>query len=82
MKRVCLIPNWRKAWRMISVQAMAAGAAVQAAWAALGDDMKGALGPDALKYVAYLTIALLLIGMGGRVIKQPKVNKDETDPNA
>ncbi len=76
-----LIPNWRKAWRMISVQAMAAGAAVQAAWAALGDDMKSALGPDALKYVAYLTIALLLIGMGGRVIKQKKVTKDETDPN-
>jgi len=82
MKKLCLIPNWRKAWRMISMQAMAAGAGVQAAWAMLADDMKGALGPDALKYVAYLTVALLLIGMGGRVVKQPKVEKNETNPNA
>lgn len=74
-----VIPNWRKAWRMISIQCMAAGVGVQGAWAMLGDDMKTALGPDTLKYVAYLTIALLIVGMAGRVIKQPKVTKNETD---
>jgi len=64
-----LIHNWRKAWRMLSVQAMAVAGAVQAAWAVLPDDMKTTVPPT---LVQWLTLVLLALGIGGRVIDQPK----------
>jgi hypothetical protein len=54
-------------WRLFCVQAMALAAAVQATWAAFGDDLKQNV-PHWL--VTALTLGLLVAGIGGRMVKQ------------
>jgi hypothetical protein len=63
-----LVEDWKRAWRWFSVQAMAAAAVVQAAWAALPDDLKVHL-PEWLAVA--LSLALLLAGIAGRLLRQP-----------
>lgn len=67
MKKPTLVDNAKNAWRWLSVQAMALAGAVQATWLALPDDMKASI-PSS--YVQYLTLALVLLGIGGRLVKQ------------
>lgn len=62
-----LVTEWRRAWRWFSVQAMALAAALQGAWVALPDDMRARL-PGGV--VAAATMLLLLLGIGGRLVKQ------------
>jgi hypothetical protein len=62
-----LVDNWKSAWRWISVHAMAAAAAVQVTWASIDEAMRDKL-PDNL--VLYLTLALLFLGLVGRLVKQ------------
>lgn len=68
MKKPTLVDNAGNAWRWLSVQAMALAGAVQATWLALPDDLK-ALMPAS--YVQYLTLALVVLGIAGRLVKQP-----------
>lgn len=63
-----LIPNWRRAWRMFSVQAMTAATAILGAWQAFPPDLKDAL-PEA--WVHGSAMALLVLGIVGRLIAQP-----------
>lgn len=65
-----LIPQWRRAWRMFSVQAMTLAGAVQAAWALMPEDLKAQL-PAGL--VPVVSIVLLVAGIAGRMVQQPKV---------
>lgn len=67
-----LIPNWRRAWRMFSVQAQAAAIAAIAGWQALPDDLR-ALVPQGL--AISLAVALLVLGIIGRLIDQPKTRE-------
>ena len=62
-----LIPNWRQAWRMFSVQAMTLAGAMQAAWLAMPADLKSRV-PDGL--VDGLTVAILALGIVGRLVDQ------------
>lgn len=62
-----LVDNWRAAWKWFSVQAMALAIAVQATWANLPPDLKHSV-PDA--YVTYGTLALLALGIIGRLVSQ------------
>lgn len=62
-----LIPNWRQAWRMFSVQAMTLAGAMQAAWVAIPPDLKDRV-PDGL--VDVLTVAILALGIAGRLVDQ------------
>lgn len=62
-----LIPNWRRAWRYYSQQAMAAAVAIQATWAALPADLRDTI-PAWL--VTGLTIAILVLGIIGRLVDQ------------
>lgn len=64
-----LIPNWRRAWRMFSVQAQAAAIAAIAGWQALPDDLR-AMVPQSV--AVGMAIALLVLGIVGRLIDQPK----------
>ena len=64
-----LVPEAKQAWRWLSIQMMALAAAIQTAWASLDDQTKAAL-PG--KLVAYTTIGLLVLGIGGRLLKQKK----------
>ena len=65
-----LIQNWRKSYRMLSVQAMAVATAIQGAWMAMPDDMKASVPPQA---VYWATMGLLAFGIAGRLVDQPKV---------
>lgn len=70
-------PEWRQAWRWLSVHAMALGFAVSAAWVAIPDDLRAAVpGWSA----ASLTGVLMVLGIVGRLVKQPhKTATDDTD---
>lgn len=63
------VPNWKALWRTYSVQAMAAGALLQASWALLlttfAEELK-VWSP----WVAGLTASLLIGGIIGRGIAQ------------
>lgn len=64
-----LVDNAKQAWKWFSVQAMALALAIQGAWEVLPDDMKASI-PHNL--VTYTTLALLALGIGGRLVKQDK----------
>lgn len=64
-----LIANWKKAWRMLSVQAMALAGAVQGAWMFIPDGMRSSIPANVVQAV---TIALLVLGVIGRLVDQPK----------
>ena len=65
--KLTLVEDWRKAWRWFSVNAMVLAAAIQGTWLQIPDDMKASI-PPAL--VSYSTIALLVLGVLGRLLKQ------------
>lgn len=72
MKKPRLIPNWKRAWRMFSVQAQALAVAVLGGWQALPDDLRASIPPWA---VVTLATGLLLAGIVGRLIDQPRVRE-------
>lgn len=65
-----LIYNWRKAYKMLSVQAMTVAGAIQGAWACIPEDMKVHI-PSG--WVTALTIGLLAFGIVGRLLAQPAI---------
>ena len=66
-----LIPEWRKAWRMISVQAMTLAVAAQGAWAALPPELQSQMPDWGLKAI---TACILVLGIVGRLVKQDEVS--------
>lgn len=74
--KIQLIEDWRKAWTWFSVHAMLLAAAIQGAWLQIPDDMKAHI-PEAL--VSGATIALLVLGVAGRLVKQGKEEGVEDD---
>ena len=64
-----LVEDWRQAWRWFSVQAMGVATAFLAVWAVFPDDLKAVLPAGWTKAIA---IAVLLIGLVGRLVQQPK----------
>jgi len=65
-----LIANWRKAYKMLSIQAMAFATAIQGAWVFIPEDMKASIPPTVVQWV---TMGLLAFGIVGRLVDQPKV---------
>jgi hypothetical protein len=55
--------------RWFSLQAMVLVAAIQGGWAAIPDDLKQHF-PE--KLVAATSVALLVLGIGGRLVRQRK----------
>ena len=62
-----LIDNAGRAWRFFSVQAMAVAGAMQGAWIAVPDDLKGRVPADV---VDALTVGILALGIVGRLVDQ------------
>jgi hypothetical protein len=65
-----LIDNWRRAHRMLSVQAMALATAIQGAWPMIPDDLKSAIPANVVHWVS---LALLVAGIAGRLVQQDSV---------
>ncbi|MFY2995853.1 hypothetical protein ACOTH8_21260 [Achromobacter xylosoxidans] len=84
-----LIPNWRRCWRMTSVQLQAVAlaffsyltavpdAAIQL-WSILPVDIRESIPPG---YVKWFGIALIALGIIARIIHQPKLNAPK-DPGS
>lgn len=68
-----LIPEWRRAWRMFSVQAQAIGVALCATYVQMYDQLKDTFPPI---WMASLTACIFSIGLIGRVFKQKSVSGD------
>jgi hypothetical protein len=62
-----LISNWKDAWKLFSVQAMALTLALLGAWVALPSDLKDALPHWAIALIAGIILAA---GIIGRLVKQ------------
>jgi hypothetical protein len=63
-----LIKDWPKAYRLFSIQALAASAAINGAWLALSPEMVAAFPPHLAQYVS---VALAVLGVIGRLVPQP-----------
>ena len=74
-----LIPDWKKAHRFVSVQAMSLAAALQGAWMFMPGDLRAVLNA---KLVAIVSLVLLIVGIAGRVIDQPKISAPPVPPEA
>jgi hypothetical protein len=80
-----IIDNWRSAWRMVSVQCMTAAGLLQGLYEALQDGWLSlpaevqqlVLQSVPAKTVHYVTALLMLVGVVGRLIKQPKLHATE-----
>lgn len=67
MKKPKLVEDWKQSWKWFSTQAMALAVAIQGAWMFIPEDMKQSLPKD---LIGYATMALLALGVIGRVVKQ------------
>lgn len=65
------IEDIKGAWRHYSTQALAMGAAIPATWTAIPDDLKAALPPSAVHWVAHITGIVCALGLFGKFIDQP-----------
>jgi hypothetical protein len=64
-----LIANWKKAYRMVSVQAMAVATAIQGTWVLFPEELRAVIPPN---IVYMITMGLLVFGILGRLVDQPK----------
>jgi len=71
-----LIPDWKKAYRFFSLQAMAIATAILGAWMVLPDDLQATL-PGWIPKAA--AIVALVCGMVGRLVSQSP-DPDATTP--
>lgn len=67
-----LIENWARAWRMLSVQMMALAGVLQVAWETNPEAIRAVIPPS---WVPYITVGLLVFGIAGRLVKQPKLHE-------
>ena len=66
--RINLVDDWRRSWRWLSVQVPAVNTAFLATWALLPEKFQDAL---PLPVVLGIAIALIVIGVAGRLVDQP-----------
>jgi hypothetical protein len=67
-----LIQNWKEAWKMYSVQALAVIAALPIIWASLPDEWKAEVPSE---WVKALVVVVAIAGILGRIIDQPNIPK-------
>jgi hypothetical protein len=66
-RQMKLVDDAKQAWKWLSVQAMICAGALQGAWVFIPDDMRASIPHGVVQGV---TIALLVLGVGGRLVKQ------------
>lgn len=66
-----LIPNIKQTWKMFSIQAQTINAALLVSWQSLPATFQTIL---PVQYLIIIAVALLLLGIVGRVIQQPSVD--------
>lgn len=64
-----LVDDAKRAWRWLSMQCMGAALALQLTWDSIPPELKASIPPRTLTYI---TVGLLVLGLGGRLVKQTK----------
>lgn len=72
MKIPELIPDWKHAWKWVSMNCMAVALAIQGTWLSIPEDMRDHL-PNHIASIS--TAILLILGIAGRLVQQPKPKK-------
>ncbi|AFJ98839.1 hypothetical protein ES15_1266 [Cronobacter sakazakii ES15] len=67
-----VIENWRKWWRLFSVQALAVAGAIPLIWSQLPDDVKANIPAS---WMGTITAVVAVCGIIGRLVKQPTVTE-------
>lgn len=67
-----LIANWREAWKMYSVQALAVIAALPIIWASLPEEWRAEIPSE---WIKVMVVMVAIAGILGRIIDQPGVKK-------
>lgn len=75
--RLQFIPEARHWWRMFSMQAMGVATSLLGAWGAMPDSLQARL-PGRL--VVGIAVALLVLGMVGRLVQQDAVRPPAEGP--
>lgn len=70
--RIAPVENWRKSWRWLSVQIPAVNSAFLATWSLLPAKFQDAMPPVA---VIGISVALIVLGVAGRLLDQSGVKK-------
>lgn len=70
---VPLVQDAKNAWRWFSIQSMVLAGAVQGAWLFVPADLRSSVPPQWLQGI---TIALMVMGIAGRLIKQTPDRQD------
>lgn len=68
MTKLELVDDAKQAWRWVSMWCMTGAGAIQASWLFIPEDMKASIPPNIVQGV---TLALLALGVAGRLIQQP-----------
>jgi len=69
-----LVDDWRRGRRWISVNCMAAVAAIQGTWMLMPDDLKAGIPAG---WMSGVSMAVLVLGTIGRFIKQESSDADK-----
>lgn len=68
-----LVSDWKSAWKFYSTRAMSLALIAQSVWLGLPAEMRESIPP---KWMALATIAMLVLGILGRFIKQSPTDHD------
>lgn len=71
-----IIPEWRDAYKWVSINCMVVAAALQATWVSLPANLVSKV-PE--PYVHLVTMGILVLGIIGRILKQGDANVSNTE---
>lgn len=74
-----LVPNWKRAWRWLSVHALAVTGMLPGVWLTLPDDWRASVPAG---WLAIATLVTAGLGVYGRLVAQPVHVTDDSDDKA
>jgi hypothetical protein len=72
-----IIPDWKQAWKFVSVRSWVVALALIAAWVLIPESLRSYAPKEAGEWIFYLVFAFGFIGLVGRVTKQRVVDLDK-----
>ena len=74
------VDNVRASWHHYSTIALTAAGGVQGAWVSIPEAIKANLPATVGQAVSWISLAIVVLGLFGKFVKQPELNQPETKP--
>lgn len=71
-KKIRIVHNWRNCYKWVSLHCMTFAGSISGTWLLIPDDLRQSI-PQ--KWLAGITIALMILGVVGRFVNQTKDDK-------